>query len=43
VQIDGVLGMADDVLKEQIWALQWEDTKRRRDQEKENDCTWAQT
>jgi hypothetical protein len=24
VQVDGILGMADDVLKEQIWVLQRE-------------------
>jgi hypothetical protein len=34
VQVNSVLSMADDALKEQIWVLQREDTKRRKDQEK---------
>jgi hypothetical protein len=34
VQVDGVLGMADDALKEQIRVLQREDAKRRKDQGK---------
>jgi hypothetical protein len=39
VQTDGVLGMADDALKEQIWVLQREDAKRRKDQGKGKGCT----
>jgi hypothetical protein len=39
VQVNGVLSMADDALKEQIQALQREDAKRRRDQEKGKGCT----
>jgi hypothetical protein len=39
VQDNGVLGMADDTLKEQIRALQREDAKRRRDQGKGKGCT----
>jgi hypothetical protein len=34
VQVDGVSSMADDTLKEQIWVLQREDAKRRKDQGK---------
>jgi hypothetical protein len=38
VQVNGVLSKADDVLKEQIWVLQREDTKRRKDQGKGKGC-----
>jgi hypothetical protein len=34
VQVNGVLSLADDALKEQIWVLQREDAKRRKDQGK---------
>jgi hypothetical protein len=34
VQVDGILSMADDTLKEQIRVLQREDAKRRKDQGK---------
>jgi hypothetical protein len=39
VQVNGVLSMADDVLKEQIRVLQREDAKRRKDQGKGKGCT----
>jgi hypothetical protein len=39
VQVNGVLSMADDALKEQIRVLQMEDAKRRKDQGKGKGCT----